>query len=209
MTECSFRTPRTRLLGALLVCAAWLNPSSAPACSSCLAGDPIFSSAFYRVNTRGNLQYEYGDTFLANAAVLVPLRHAASRAYLDPFTLGFEANFRWADFDSVAGAHHRDSGGSILYLTPSLSARLPWPWEQGAPSLRGSVQIPLTSSFLAERVPGGGSHLVRRGAALVLTCAGASSSSRCWLARRGRTMQSPWSDWTEATSRSGRRKGSS
>ncbi len=94
------------------------------------------------------MQYEYGDVFLFNAAVLVPLGHALKQTYLNPFTLGFEANFRWADFDGVGGVRFQDSGGSILYLTPSLSARLPWAWEGDGPSLRGSVQIPVTSSWL-------------------------------------------------------------
>ncbi len=108
----------------------------------------LYSSAFYRVNTRGSLQYEYGDVFLVNAALQVPLGHAFKRAYLYPFTLGFEANFRWADFDEIGGVRFQDSGGSILYLTPSLSARLPWPSEGVGPSLRGSVQIPVSSSWL-------------------------------------------------------------
>jgi hypothetical protein len=59
----------------------------------------LYSSAFYRVNTKGSLRYEYGDVFLANAGVQVPLGHALKQTYLTPFTLGFEANFRWADFD--------------------------------------------------------------------------------------------------------------
>lgn len=108
----------------------------------------LYSSAFYRVNTRGSLRYEYGDVLLANAAVQVPLGHALELSGLDPFTLGFEANFRWADFDEVAGLRYRDSGGSILYLTPALSIRLPWPWEGNAPSFRASVQVPVTSSWL-------------------------------------------------------------
>jgi hypothetical protein len=108
----------------------------------------LYTSAFYRVNTRGSLQYEYGDVFLANAALQVPLGHALKQRFLEPFTLGVEANFRWADFDKVGGARFRDSGGPILYLTPSLIARLPWPWKGNAPALRGSVQIPVTSSWL-------------------------------------------------------------
>ncbi|MBW2391642.1 MAG: hypothetical protein JRG89_24885 [Deltaproteobacteria bacterium] len=108
----------------------------------------FYSSILYRVNTKGSLEYEYGDIFLANAGVQVPLGHALKQASLNPFTLGFEANFRWADFDEVGGIRFQDSGGSILYLTPSLSARLPWPWQGYGPSLRGSVQIPVTSSWL-------------------------------------------------------------
>jgi hypothetical protein len=108
----------------------------------------LYSSTFYRVNTKGSLQYEYGDVFLANAAIEVPLGHALAQSFLNPFTLGFEANFRWADFDEVGGVRFQDSGGAILYLTPSLSAQLPWPGDGRGPSLRGSVQIPVTSSWL-------------------------------------------------------------
>jgi hypothetical protein len=108
----------------------------------------LYGSASYRVNSEGSLHYEYGDIFLANAAVQVPLGHALGQSLLDRFTLGFEANFRWADYDKVSGERYDDSGGSILYLTPSLGVRLPWPWETGVPSLRASVQIPATSSWL-------------------------------------------------------------
>lgn len=108
----------------------------------------LYSSVFYRVNTEGSLHYEYGDVFLANAAVDVPLGHALGQTFLDPFTLGFEANFRWADFDEAEGGRFQDSGGSILYLTPYLSGRLPWPWEGNGPSARASVQIPVTSAWL-------------------------------------------------------------
>jgi hypothetical protein len=108
----------------------------------------LYSSVFYRVNTEGDLDYEYGDVVLANVAVLVPLGHALEQALLNPFTLGFEANYRWADHDEVGGTRFKDSGGSILYLTPSLSAQLPWPGEGDGPSLRGAVQIPVASSWL-------------------------------------------------------------
>ena len=108
----------------------------------------LYSSAFYRFNTEGSLDYEYGDVVLANLAARVPLGHALGQGCLNPFTAGFELNFRYADFDEFRGARYRDSGGSILYLTPSIRAQLPWPWEGDGPSLRASVQIPATSSWL-------------------------------------------------------------
>ena len=102
----------------------------------------------YRVNTEGSLDYEYGDVLLANAGVDVPLGHALKKGFLNPFTAGFELNFRYADFDDFRGERFDDSGGSILYLTPSLRVQLPWPWEWRGPSLRAAVQIPATSSWL-------------------------------------------------------------
>ncbi|MFQ5415408.1 MAG: hypothetical protein ACE5FL_00020 [Myxococcota bacterium] len=108
----------------------------------------LYTSVSYRVDTEGSLDYEYGDVFLANTAVVVPLGHAFGVADLNPFTVGFQLNFRYADFDEFRGDHYDDSGGSILYLTPSLSARLPWPGARSGPTLRTSVQIPATSGWL-------------------------------------------------------------
>jgi hypothetical protein len=108
----------------------------------------LYGSVFYRVNTEGSLDYEYGDVLLANAALEVPLGHALGRSFLAPFTAGLELNFRDAGYDRFQGERYRDSGGPILYLTPSLRVRLPWPFEGGAPSLRGGVQIPTASSWL-------------------------------------------------------------
>ncbi len=107
----------------------------------------LYTSAAYRVNREGDLDYEYGDAFLANAAAAVPLGHALGVAWLDAFTPGIELNFRWADYDEFRGARYRDSGGSILYVTPSLRIELPW-WGSRAPALRGAVQIPTTSAWL-------------------------------------------------------------
>lgn len=108
----------------------------------------LYSSVFYRVNTEGSLDYEYGDVFLFNAGAQVPLGHALGEGFLNAFTPGFELNFRYAGFDDFRGQRYQDSGGSILYLTPSLRVELPWPWEGRGPSLRGAVQIPATSSWL-------------------------------------------------------------
>jgi len=108
----------------------------------------LYSSVSYRENTEGSLDYEYGDVFLANAAVEVPLGHALGQGVLDPFSLGFELNFRYSDSDVFRGDRYRHSGGSVLYLTPSLRVKIPWPWESGTPSARAAVQIPATSSWL-------------------------------------------------------------
>src|SRR5262249_28406355 len=86
----------------------------------------LYASAFYRVNTPGSLDYTYGDVMLANAAIEVPVGHAFSAPALDWLTVGLEANFRYSQYDRQDGERFRDSGGSILYATPSLRARLPW-----------------------------------------------------------------------------------
>jgi hypothetical protein len=108
----------------------------------------LYASVFGRINTEGSLDYEYGDVVLANLATLVPLGHATGFDCLEPFTPGFEFNFRWADKDHFEGARYDDSGGSILYATPSLRIQLPWFQGRKPPFVRAAVQIPLTSSWL-------------------------------------------------------------
>jgi hypothetical protein len=112
-----------------------------------LAWAELYASAGYRVNREGDLDYQYGDVALANAAAAVPLGHALGVGWLDRFTPGLELNFRWSDHDEIHGERYRDSGGSILYVTPSLRVALPW-WTARAPALRGAVQIPTTSAWL-------------------------------------------------------------
>jgi len=107
----------------------------------------LYASAAYRVNQQGDLHYEYGDVALANVAAAVPLGHALGVGWLDRFTPGLELNYRWADFDEIDRQRYRHSGGSILYVTPSLRVALPWFTARG-PALRGAVQIPTTSAWL-------------------------------------------------------------
>ena len=108
----------------------------------------LYASGSYRVNTEGSLHYEYGDVALANGAIAVPLGHALGVSALAAFTPGLELNYRWADFDRFHGTRYRDSGGSILCVTPSLRIALPWPGDHSGPSLRGAVQLPVTSQWL-------------------------------------------------------------
>jgi len=107
----------------------------------------LFASAFYRINSAGALHYEYGDNFLANMGLRVPLGHATGIRTLERFTPGFELNYRWAAKDETEGDRFGDSGGSILYLAPSLDTRIPW-FDDNPPSLRIGVQIPATNSGL-------------------------------------------------------------
>lgn len=105
----------------------------------------VYASAAYRINQEGSLDYEYGDLFLANVAAAVPLGHALGVGWLDRFTPGLELNFRWADYDDFEGSRYRDSGGSILYITPSMRVALPW-FTAHAPAVRAAVQVPTTPS---------------------------------------------------------------
>jgi hypothetical protein len=108
----------------------------------------LFASAFWRENTEGALDYEYGDNFLANLGVEVPLGHAFPGSGLDWLTPGFELNFRYAGYDHQDGERYEHSGGSILYATPSLRIRLPFKVREKSPSLRAAVQIPTTQDWL-------------------------------------------------------------
>jgi hypothetical protein len=111
----------------------------------------LYGSASYRENRSGDFgdhSYAYGDVVLANLALEVPLGHATGRPALDVLTLGTELNFRWAEHDVFEGEEFEHSGGSILYLTPSLRIRLPFQVDERPVSLRTGVQIPLTSDWL-------------------------------------------------------------
>jgi hypothetical protein len=63
---------------------------------------------------------------------------------------GLELNFRCAERDEFQSQNYKASGGSIPYATPSLRIALPALaiGERIPPSLRCSVQIPLTNRWL-------------------------------------------------------------
>jgi len=108
----------------------------------------LYGSAFYRVNTEGGLDYEFGDVALATAALEVPLGHATGVSALDRVTPGVGLDFRWADRDRQHGSDVDDTGGSILYATPSLRIALPAFSERQRAWLRAGVQVPLTNAWL-------------------------------------------------------------
>lgn len=108
----------------------------------------LYGSVFYRENTPGSLDYTYGDVWLANAAVEVPVGHALSQPALDWLTAGLELNFRYAGYDHEDGERFEDSGGAILYATPSVRVRLPWGIGESGASVRAAVQIPLSQTWL-------------------------------------------------------------
>lgn len=108
----------------------------------------LYASAFYRVNTEGALDYEYGDVALVTLAVEVPLGHALGVESLRRFTPGLALDFRHAERDRIAGGSYDDSGGSIPYLGPSLRIALPGVGDGRRAWLRSGVQIPLTNRWL-------------------------------------------------------------
>jgi hypothetical protein len=116
-----------------------------------LSWGAIYGSAFYRENTQGSLDYTYGDVWLANLAVEVPVGHAFETPWLDWLTAGVELNFRYAGYDREDGERFVDSGGAILYATPSVRVRLPFGFRDRPVSLRGAVQIPLSQTWLHNR----------------------------------------------------------
>lgn len=113
-----------------------------------LSWGSLYASGFYRVNTEGSLDYEFGDVALATAALEVPLGHALKRETLARFTPGFALDFRWAERDQQAGQAYDDSGGAILYATPSLRIQLPAWNERQRAWLRTAIQIPTTNAWL-------------------------------------------------------------
>ncbi len=113
-----------------------------------LASAALYASAFYRENTEGSLDYVYGDVVLATAAAEVPLGHLSGVAPLDVLVPGLALDFRYAERDHFEGLTYVDSGGSILYASPSLRVRIPWLRPAKPPSLRVAVQIPLVQRWL-------------------------------------------------------------
>jgi hypothetical protein len=108
----------------------------------------LYASAFYRENLEGSLDYRYGDVVLTNLAIEAPLSHFCANPVVAALTPGLEFNFRYAERDRSHGASYRDSGGSVLYATPTLRIRLPWFAGHRAPFLRAAVQLPLTDHWL-------------------------------------------------------------
>ena len=113
-----------------------------------LAWGALYVSAFYRENLEGSLDYRYGDVVLTNVAFEMPLSHFVAEPVFAALTPGVELNFRYAEKDRSQGSSYQDSGGSILYATPTLRIRLPWFEALRPPFLRLAVQIPFTNGWL-------------------------------------------------------------
>jgi hypothetical protein len=116
-----------------------------------LAWGSLYGSVFYRDNNHGSLDYEFGDVWLASVGLEAPLGHALGDPALDWLTPGFGFDFRYASRDEQDGERYVDSGGAILYATPSLRLRLPWGVRERQASLRLGVQIPLSQTWLHDR----------------------------------------------------------
>jgi len=108
----------------------------------------LYASALYRENLEGSLDYRYGDVVLTNLVLETPLAHFMNDPLFGALTPGLELNFRYAEKDRYQGSDYDSSGGSVLYLTPTLRIRLPWFSGQRPPFLRFAVQIPVTQSWL-------------------------------------------------------------
>jgi len=116
----------------------------------------INANVFYRFNSEGGLDYEYGDVFLANLAVTSDALHAAE--LLGGELLGssgvrggVELNFRYAKKDEFEGEDYRDSGGSIFYGSPFMEFRLGDLDNEKLPWIRLSARLPLGNSGLNGR----------------------------------------------------------
>jgi hypothetical protein len=102
----------------------------------------FFGSATYRVNQEGTLDYRYGNAFLMTVGTEVPVGK-----YLgwgpSSLTPGVQLDLRHTERDEFEGVNYQHSGGTIVFVTPSIRVQLPWFEGRDAPFLRGAVQVPL------------------------------------------------------------------
>ena len=100
----------------------------------------LYASAFYRLNTEGSLDYQYGDVFLANLVATSEALPLVDGLWLRP---GAELNFRYAGHDTADDSIYDSSGGSIVYLTPFLELPIGRTVDERVPWLRLAVRMPL------------------------------------------------------------------
>jgi hypothetical protein len=105
----------------------------------------LYASTFYRVNTEGSLDYQYGDVFLVNLVATSQALQLGDWLWLRP---GAEVNFRYAGHDTSGGDVYDSSGGSIVYLTPFLEVPIGSSVDERVPWLRVAVRMPLGDSGL-------------------------------------------------------------
>jgi hypothetical protein len=113
----------------------------------------INASVFYRVNSEGGFDYEYGDVFLANLAVTSDAQHAGGLLggeLLANLGLrgGAEFNFRLAEKDDFRGQRYRHSGGTIFYLSPFVELPVGEFENENSPWIRLSARLPLGNGGL-------------------------------------------------------------
>ena len=100
----------------------------------------LYASTFYRVNTEGSLDYQYGDVFLANLVATSQALQLSDWLWLRP---GAEVNFRYAGHDNSNGDVYQSSGGAIVYLTPFLEVPIGRSVAERVPWVRLAVRMPL------------------------------------------------------------------
>jgi hypothetical protein len=108
----------------------------------------LYASVFGRLNTEGALDYQYGDVVLSTVALEAPLGHLTGAHALDRVIPGLAFDFRWAGRDRQDGSTVEDTGGSVLYVSPSVRVRLPAFSATQRAWLRAGVQIPVTHEWL-------------------------------------------------------------
>ena len=102
-----------------------------------LIGDEgsLFGSVLGRVNGRNDFDYHYGNAVFANVAY--------ERRLVKWLNGVVELNYRWAAKDEVApGEQDPNTGGSVLYVTPRVIAKI-----QNGIYFRVAVQIPVAQGL--------------------------------------------------------------
>jgi hypothetical protein len=100
----------------------------------------LYASTFYRLNTEGSLEYQYGDVFLANLVATSEALPLVDGLWLRP---GVELNFRYAGHDTSDDNVYDSSGGSIGYVTPFFEVPIGRTVDEHVPWLRLAVRMPM------------------------------------------------------------------
>lgn len=113
-----------------------------------VARGSVYGSLFYRFNSKGSLDYEYGDVFLGNVAWMSDAFEFGPLSRSSGVRGGAELNFRYAGRDDFRGASYDHSGGSIFYASPFLEMRLGPDHLERVPWMRLGGRIPLGNGGL-------------------------------------------------------------
>jgi hypothetical protein len=100
----------------------------------------LFSSVQLRIPGTNDFDYQYGRIYLANLAYEHKLAERVDSV--------LELNYRHAGRDQIdaTGTLDRDTGGSVLYLTPRLLASM-----GGGVVLRVAAQVPVVKNLYGEQ----------------------------------------------------------
>lgn len=105
-------------------------------------------SIFYRFNSEGSLDYEYGDVLLANLGWTSDALEFGLLPRRSGIRGGAELNFRYAGRDDFRGQSYPDSGGSIFYASPFLELRVGPSHAERTRTVRLGARIPLGNGGL-------------------------------------------------------------